>query len=529
MSFPVTLYAFAKYPNSTKIPANYTTHKDLQCEFNDICTFANPVLNFAVTAFPPASRDFYKYNYCYIPIFSRYYFIDEWIWNGGLWSCKCHVDVLASFRDSILNSTFYVMRSTYTSGGAMIYNENVADGTYPTTAAAATYQSQAINNPFAVDDAFSLGGTFVVGVINSQSQNGAISYYAMTAGTFLEFCQKLYNYSSGWLNISTTEISEDLQKALVNPFQYVVSCVYLPVSITALDQFAFTSTRTIYFGWWSVQIYTDAKIVNSAMHIDFVNQIQIPRHPLAASRGRYLNLSPYAIYTLRYYPFGTIDIDSEAIAGWSTLDLYTSLDVVTGKGVLNIAVNGKNNPIRTIEAQVGVSVPTASLQTSYQQLATGKTAVMAAGAELVGRLNHVGETRPNPADYEFSISGGAKFALDTVKGLASDVKEAFTGGDIKQAATEIINTAIAASTTAEIQGMQGAGGLYQTQTLTLSGRFLPLVDEDFYHVGRPLMQNRQLSTLSGFCIVKDGDMSISALDKERQAIRAYLEGGFFIE
>lgn len=529
MSFPVTFYAFAKYPNSTRIPTANTFQKQIDCEFNDSCSFSNPVINVGVTAFPPVEREFYKYNYCYIPTFSRYYFIDEWIWNAGMWSCKCHVDVLASFRDPILNGNFYVMRSTYTSTGAMIYNTDIADATYPTTAGAATYQSSAVNNPFAVDDDFSLNGTFVVGVINSQSQNGAISYYAMSVGTFLEFCQKLYTYSSGWLNINTDEISESLQKALVNPFQYVVSCIYLPVNISALDQFAFTSTRTIYFGWWSVTIYTDAKIVNSAMHIDFTHQLQIPRHPLAASRGRYLNLSPYSLYTLRYYPFGTINIDTEAIAGWTTLDLYTSLDVVTGKGVLNLAVNGKNNPLRTIEAQVGVSVPTASLQTSFQQIAQGKTAVVAAGAELVGKLNHIGESKPNPADYDFSISGGAKFALDSVKGLVNDVRESFSGGDIKQTATEILSTAVAASTTAEIQGLQGSGSLYRTQTLTLSGRFLPIAEEDFYHTGRPLMQNRLLKTLSGFCIVKDGDINISALDKERQAIRAFLEGGFYIE
>ena len=207
------------------------------------------------------------------------------------------------------------------------------------------------------------------------------------------------------------------------------------------------------------------------------------------------------------------------------------MDIVTGKGVLDIAVNGRNNPIRTIEASIGVQVPTASLQTNFQQIVSGKTGAMAAGASLIGTLNKVQTEKPNPASYTGNFKGFLSYARDTLKSQVSDMRESIQqSGGIKQVATDILNTAVAASTTAEIQGMQGTGSLYQAQALTLSGRFLPVAPEDFEHSGRPLMQIRQLSTLRGFVLCKDGDIeSLTATQREKEAIAAYLEGGVFIE
>lgn len=527
MAIKCTFYQFAKRRNSTQLPGSFAVKIELDITLKDNCSVVNPEI--IVDSSNLADDRIFRLNYAYIPDFNRYYFVHDWEWISGLWKADLSVDVLASWRTNILGSRFYIMRSTYDNNGNVLYDGSVSDSKYPVTAAQPTFQASSVNNPYAIDDSFSLAGTFVVGVINANSQNGAVSYYAMNTSSFLEFCQKLFNYSSGWLNISTSEISEALQKALVNPFQYVVSCVYLPIDISEIATIAFTTTQTINFGWWSVSIYGTARIVNSAMYLTKTNSLTIPRHPLAATRGNYLNTAPYSIYTLRYYPFGTIDIDSEAIANWNTLDLYSSVDIVTGKGVLDIAVNGRNNPIRTIEAQIGVNVPTASLQTTLTNIASGKSAAVVAGAAAVGNINLEGGETPNPADYTGNISGFLRYARDSASSALQGLKQSFQPGNIKKMASDIMNTALAASTTAEIQGMQGTGSLFQAQTLTLSGRFLPVASEDFDHIGRPLMQLRQLSTLSGFCLCSDVDISAPCTVREKEAINAYLSGGFFIE
>lgn len=531
MSFPVYFYRADKKANSTKQYQLSEAALTIQnCTLKDTCSVVNPVLVINPSVLPIASQNVYSLNYCYIGLWGRFYFINDWIWNNGLWCATCSVDVLATYRGNILNSSLYVMRSSYDDNNNLVYDGNIADSKYPTTAAAATYIASAVNNPYAIDDSLNLNGVFVVGIVNSHSQNGAVTYYCFTMGGFLELCQALFNYSTGWLNIDVNEISEDLQKALINPFQYIVSCIYLPIGISEISTIAYTSTNTIYFGWWSVTLVSSARLVNSGMVLTKTNTLTIPRHPSAVTRGNYLNLSPYSIYTLRYYPYGAINIDSEAIASWTTLDLYSSIDIVTGRGVLDIAVNGRNNPIRSIEAQIGVQVPTASLQTSYQQLVTGKSGAIAAGAEVLGAVSKVHTEKPNPASYTGNFKGFLQYARDSVASQISDIKESVqASGGIKQIAADVMNTAIAASTTAEIQGMQGTGSLYQVQALSLSGRFLPVAAEDLEHTGRPLMQIRQLSTLRGFTLCKDGEIECNGTEREKQAIAAYLEGGFFIE
>jgi hypothetical protein len=529
MALTAKFYQFGKKNNSTKQPLLSNLSFTAYVELKDSCSIINPVLVLNLDGVPVSDYGVLSCNYLEIPEFGRFYFINDWVWSGGVWQCTCTSDPLATFKTAILQQTFYVMRSTYDNYGNVLYDGTVGDSKYPVTAAQPTYSSDADDNPFTEVD-----GVYIVGIINSYSENGAVTYYTFNAIGFRVFCSQLFNYSSGWLDIDTTEISEDLQKALVNPFQYVVSCQYLPINVQDVIDIGGTATTTIRFGWWNVTVPQGARIIDTTARVRRTNSLAITRHPLAATRGSYLNLSPYSIYTLRYYPFGTINIDSEAIAGWNTLDLYADLDLCTGKGILNICVNGFNNPIRTIEAQIGVPIPTASLQTSYSNIATGNTALMAAGATLIGGINTQAETVENPVSY----NGGG--FLDTLRGtwqrMKSDFKHmgeqvsgAVGSGGIKQMASDIFNLAVAASTTAEIQGMQGNASAYNAQTLTLSGRFLPIVSEDFDHIGRPLMALRQLGTLSGFVLCRDADVSFICTERERDAVKAFLEGGFFIE
>lgn len=55
------------------------------------------------------------YNYCYIPAFGRYYFIEDITSvRTGLWRFSCMVDVLMSFSDDIRNLSVIVDRSENT-------------------------------------------------------------------------------------------------------------------------------------------------------------------------------------------------------------------------------------------------------------------------------------------------------------------------------------------------------------------------------------------------------------------------------
>lgn len=55
-------------------------------------------------------RDASKYNYLYIPKFSRYYFIDSISTEGGLIRIDGRCDVLMSHKKDILRSKQYILR-----------------------------------------------------------------------------------------------------------------------------------------------------------------------------------------------------------------------------------------------------------------------------------------------------------------------------------------------------------------------------------------------------------------------------------
>jgi len=63
----------------------------------------------------------------------------------------------------------------------------------------------------------------------------------------------------------------------------------------------------------------------------------------------------------------------------------------------------------------------------------------------------------------------------------------------------------------------------------LQCEFKLLVDESNQDRGRPLCKVRTISSLSGYIMVSDADIEISAMEAEQQEIRGYMEGGFFYE
>ena len=513
MAMTVDFWGFGKPENSTAIPATTPLKTYNTVELKDNCSVVNPTLKIK----EPIATNVTSWNYCKIHEFDRYYYVTDWFWNNGIWIAELQVDVLASFQTLIGLHSFYILRSQQDSQGNNLYDGNIVDGTYPCTAGAPTYINSSLTNPFAGKYGTS-DATYIVGIINKSASG--VQYYAFDWLSFKYFCQALFNYSSGWVNINPSEISEDLQKALINPFQYVVSCFFLPMDVDWFyNNGVGTWTSTIEFGWWSVTLTggMGGRLLPSGVLYSFTNSITIPKHPSASTRGAYLNLNPYSIYTLRYYPFGTFDIDSEAICNWNTLDLYTDIDVCTGKAILTLAVAGKSNPIRTIETSVAVPIPTASVNVDMMSLGTKSTAIVA-GASAVSQLgagssgNWFQNAWSNAKEFVGNVRAGNWGAI---------------GAGAKEVVNNILSSAMASKATAEITGQQGSYTLFDTQSLTLTGRFLPIASEDLPHRGRPLCQTRMINTMRGFIQCADADVSIPCTDREKMAIRSYLESGFY--
>lgn len=482
MAINIRLYAFGKKPNSTKIPDAQTVENEtFECLFKEPFNLLNPVI--LLKHDNPA-----KYNYAYIGKFGRYYFINNWEYDKGIWYGYLNVDVLASWKAEIGESSQYVLRS------ASNYDETIIDTLYPCFSGEALI-TKTVNNPWAKTfDA----GYVVIGIANSDTANsGFVNYYVFDN----EGVNKLKSFllgDSGWFTLDIDEISANLQKELFNPLQYISSCLWFPVEP---PMSAGGDIDKIKFGWWELSNQKAGTLFNSGLtQIDSV--FDVPQHPQAETRGSFLQrTSDYSEFILLYPPFGEIAIPAELLTNTTKLYTRVIIDFITGSAELLVSPFESFKNI-IIDTFTQLAVPLQISQINNQPFS--------AAANLVGGLFNVG------------VGGyGMQFGNKITKtGFIQNLGNSFL--DSAVGTTKSLSPNI--STT-------GANGslsrlLFDAQ---LKARFKILVDEDISHFGRPYCKEVKIQTLSGFLKCNGADIETSATQTENDMITDYLNGGLFFE
>lgn len=509
----ITLYRWSKYRNSTKQPPSSAKQVTVTGEFKTGYSILHPVLKLSRTVQFMTAKNPY-WNYAYSDTTHYYYFVRNWVYESGFWVAYLDYDPLASWKSQILDKNYYVLRS----GDPQAYNGDIIDPTYQTRGGSEISVTR-VNNQSWLD--IDSNGSYVLGVINDIGQSlGAITYYVMAPNEISTFFSRLLS-SVSWANISTTEISQQLQKALINPMQYVASLTWLPVDRSTISNLG---SGTLKVGWWEMDSGSWS-IANAWMSKDFTISLTIPRHPQAASRGAYLNLSPYSQYTLNFYPFGTITIDSTDIYNASTLYCFLQVEIITGQAVLSISAdNDINHAFRKIKAQLGVQIPLGQININLQALAGGASDMVqgivgaSAAAEASPSLVNTGKKLLGDIRQVISTGGYADRTVGT-EGIANPI----------EVAANIGNTAMAALSTAEFRPAAGSF-LDAGVAITLVGKFLRVVNNYPAYIGRPLCEYRTLISLSGFCKCQLAWPDLEgATMQEQEDIASYLNGGFYIE
>lgn len=467
MSFEVTLFTLSKRDNSTKRPAAGSGHT-FNCVLKSGSGIMHPTLSFDIGV----TSDPSQYNYAYIPAFSRYYFIEEWYYEDALWTATLKIDVLATYKTEIGNSSLYIMRAAGAHDGSII------DTLYPAKTGC-SYASDTIANPW---DA---SMCFVIGCVSKNANFGSLAYYAVTVAGLSTICTNLLDPTTGAVTrdngFNWDDCSQALQLALVDPLQYIKSCVALPVSID--DVTGSEAGVTVYN--WSTLVGGKRLYLNP--YITKTYTFNISKHPDTTARGNYVNSAPYTNITLTMPPFGTFDIDTSVTCTASTLTATVKLDPITGQASLTITCNGI--VLNRIVSQLGVPISLSSVTRDYVGAASGL------GGALTGAL-----------------AGAAAGPLGIAIGAASGVGNAVNS--LKARASTIGNTGSFATN-------QG--------NFRLDHQFFRPVADDNTHNGRPLCAVRQINSLSGYMIIQDGDVAINGTSAEDQAVRTYLESGFYYE
>lgn len=99
------------YCNDLENKIEKTFHEDvtIECKFKESSSVINPSIYIS----KPANIFSKKYNYAAIPELNRFYFIKDIVLKENhTIQLDLNVDVLYSYKDSILNSKFYIERSS---------------------------------------------------------------------------------------------------------------------------------------------------------------------------------------------------------------------------------------------------------------------------------------------------------------------------------------------------------------------------------------------------------------------------------
>ena len=573
MGISVTFYKdFQKKLNSTKVPVSSADDITLTVELKNVTNLFTPTLVICADVFTDGQGNIVnpmRYNYCYIADFERYFFVRSWSWVLGRWECALEVDVLASFKTEIGESSLYVLRA-YSK-----FNGNIVDTKYPVEAAnvatnwnVKTYGGVATPWNTNIYNAAVTDGFYVVSIVNNDSGAiGAVSHYAFAPAVMAELMNKLYAAPT-WMNIQDANISEDLQKMLFNPMQYITQVHWIPVGFNTSGA---TGIHTIPYGWWSLTLTgTVYKINTTNVKKTISIDISIPNHPQVGIgyRRRYLQLSPYTTAALYFPPFGFIPLDTTKLYMCDTVHCEVVLDVLTGKGTLLVngtrtedGVTGSAGTCYATTAQVGVPISIAQMSVDMSALGQASTWVTAAGISLAaGGLQDslkdlknglVEGVRSIFSGRESDLSGTLSSGLNKAKtiaaafnqgGVAAEIMAGLNRGleyaadnqpsllgTLKEIASDIGSAALAAAGQCQSSGSTGGFAALQ-ERVYIQWYFQKIVNTNEQCYGYPLCQTVKINTLSGFILCQSGDgISVTCTPTERQAICGFMEAGFYYE
>lgn len=477
MSFNATFYQFSKKKNSTKVPSSGGTTYAI--EILEPSTILSPVIRLK-TSNPV------NFNYCRIPTYDRYYFVTDWTSDHNTWIAHLSVDVLATWKTDILNSSQYVLRS------ASKTNLSIPDSVYPVTSKR-TVQSLYVDNPIRLTSGTKVD--YVLGVLNfdgtSNSKINGIQYLVLTESQMQSFIYSMLTQDYYGIDSALTLLgfNSALMHALINPAQYIVESYILPHS--AMGSINISEPK---LGPWALPNVDACKAISDGYSYNTTTfsgtAFVIPAHPQTQTHGIYLNSTPYSHHVLHAGPFGDIPLDFVPAETQPTIKYSIKMDF---KGNCQLLLMDNDLNI-LVSSYANASVPIPIIATSDKSM----QGISAIGSEISSGITSFGMSLA-------SSSGRLTNAL-------VDFIPSIDSSGINAGVLSINQEWFLTSEFYDVAGNVVEGGGIATNI-----------------VGSPLCEAVLLSTLSGYCLCDQVAISLPAYEQEIDQIISYLSSGFFIE
>lgn len=469
MSISVNFMRFNKRINSTAVPSGGGTAYG--CLLKDDTSLHSPVfqMQFGMD-FNPSS-----YNYCYVPSWGCYYFVEEWTYVNRLWHARCYMDVLATYKSDILATKAFLLYSE-ASGNKELVDSRLAKVTTP--------QMRILDN---VDIGY---GTTPCYILRTIGANGGTSGYLMGDGDFANLGNIL----------SDPTFTTTLTQQYGDVYGCILGCMHFPFSPPTGAH----SGTHIYLGTYDTGVSASAMSVWKIVH---TRNITVPRI--------YNDWRDEACITYHLWlPYvGAVELSASDIIG-ATLAIQVGVEFITGSLVYHISAVQDGNTgitryydIGSFTGMCGSAVPI----TGYQSNASG----------VIAGIGQMGTG---------AVSGGV------TGGMAGGVGGAVVGAGLG-AIGGIANTinAYKSHTACIIGGATGESwsnmGVWSTDII-LSALINPTnINPETVKdtIGIPCMEPKLISTQDGYVMTANFAVS-GGMDKtEKQEINALMDGGVWIE
>lgn len=452
----VTFYTHMKKSRSTSRPSTGGTEVD--CYLKDGTSRRNPVFMIEWPEMP-------TWNMCTAFDNAYYRITDVVAIHDGLYALQCTVDLLATHKNSIVNSDQFV---AYYQGGST----RITDSRNPITT---NVESKWVFANNIVKELESEPGCYILTVASSVPTRGGgmTAAFAMDAGNLAVLAQQLFDES----------IIEQLQKYFAKPFESIISCHWLPISASK----AGSGSQPIFLGGY----LTNASGTRLAgFHKSIGSEcITIP-YPEGCTG--YLKYAPYCSFTV-FLPFvGVVDLDPK-LASDDSFTISAEMSMLSGDIVYN--VYGKDDAmIATFSGNCAMNVPIA--QVGYDAI-----------GQIVGAVQSIGGVAMMAGG---SVQAGFGMLMAGEMGLVQS----------SQITTQVNGA---------LRGGVGAYNLIPRAMLFYNRPATESISALASNIGLPYFKKVSMNSLRGYIQTVNADMqSVAELD-EIAEVCAIMDGGFWLE
>lgn len=344
----IQFYTFSKRENSTAVPSG--SGQTVSVNLKEGTSLMQPSFELVTSTFP--TENYVKWD-------NRYYYITDVTYlANGLYRIDCTMDVLATYRSYIFNTSAFVAYS------ASDYDENIVDRRYSMDANVMVDVASAsiiTDAPAGTND-----GTYILEYATSQSNYGP-SGVVWLSPTSAQLIASDLN-SSGF-----NSFLEEFAKQFNGAYDSVIGCRFVPFDWYGRG----TGTQNVFLGGYD----TGHLGANVQSTIEYSGNISIPWQ-----FNDFRNLSPYTSLLIYLPAYGFLELNPADFFGESSIKVTLFMDGVTGIGTYIIGNKARCTADFSTPVSIGTVKSNAMSLIAGGISAVGAVATGGAALPVVGAI-----------------------------------------------------------------------------------------------------------------------------------------------